>query len=107
MRAPYYRYSIGRAMPAACEPSSAICYTCIPPPRPSRHGGRVSRPELSGCHHPNAACDEHGLRTVDDTQHLEDRGDVRFDGLLGQTELRGDLLIGFALADAREDLELP
>ena len=105
---------IGAAL-AARSPGS------FPPARFDQRGIRRAEPGLFrrqarlGCaapsgrlarDHADSAGDEHGLRPVHDTQHLEDGRDVSLHRLLGQAQLGGDLFVGLALADARQHFEL-
>jgi CheY-like chemotaxis protein len=56
--------------------------------------------------HSDAACNQHRLRSIDDAQHLEDRRNVRLDRFLGQSQLGSDLLVGLALTQSGQNLEL-
>jgi len=52
------------------------------------------------------AADRRRLSAIDHVQRPEDRGDMRLHGLLGETEFEGDTLIGLALAQSPQDVDL-
>src|SRR5688572_29896872 len=67
-------------------PAAALC------PRSHQLGSA-----LGGC----------GLGAVDDVERLEDRGDVRLDGLFRNAEARADFLVGQLRAQVLEHVDLP
>ena len=55
---------------------------------------------------PHLLADQRRLRAVDDVERLEDRRDVRLHRLFGELQLIGDDLVGLALAEALQHLDL-
>ena len=68
---------------------------------------RTENAASSASNEPEFAADRRGLGSIDDIQRAKDRGDMRFDRLLGEIERRGDRLVGLTLAQHFEDFGLP